>query len=142
LRRPDNPARDRAAAASLEQERSVLSLVQESLRAQPLIRAFSLEQMGATAFRHRNDILSRTALRAGAVLRLHRTITAAEYCFCRCSRYASAPARAEWRNDAGRPGHGAMLLLMLSNALIFCRGVSSVSARRPEWNGFDPARLK
>ena len=74
---------DRATAVSQEQQRGVLSLVQESLLAQPLIRAFSLEQMGASAFRHRNDVLARAALRAGVFSAFAERFTSAGGCFCR-----------------------------------------------------------
>ena len=43
----------------------LLSLVRESLAAQAVIRVFSLEQTGVAGFRKRNDIVSRSSLKAG-----------------------------------------------------------------------------
>jgi ATP-binding cassette subfamily B protein len=55
----------RASEASLEHERRVLGALKENLASQAIIRAFSLEQMGVTGFRKRNDLLSRSMMRAG-----------------------------------------------------------------------------
>lgn len=46
-------------------ERGLLGAVRESLSAQPVIRAFSLEPMGISGFRRRNDLLSRSTFREG-----------------------------------------------------------------------------
>lgn len=48
-----------------EEEARVLGTLRENLTAQAVIRAFSLEQMGLTAFRKRNELLSRSTMRAG-----------------------------------------------------------------------------
>jgi len=48
-----------------DEESKALGVVEESLVAQPLIRAFSLEQMGAVAFRKRIETLARLTMRAG-----------------------------------------------------------------------------
>jgi ATP-binding cassette, subfamily B, bacterial len=55
----------RASNASSEEERRVLGALKENLASQAIIRAFSLEQMGLTGLRKRNDLLSRSMMRAG-----------------------------------------------------------------------------
>ena len=50
---------------SRENETRVLSVVEESLSAQAVIRAFAIEHLGAAAFRSRNDALTRSTMRAG-----------------------------------------------------------------------------
>ena len=56
-------ARNRAGVA--EEEKHLLSLVKESIEAQPFVRAFSLEQLRGVSFRKRNNVLTRNAARAG-----------------------------------------------------------------------------
>ena len=55
----------RANEALREEERRVLGALKENLASQAVIRAFSLEQMGVTGLRKRNDLLSRSMMRAG-----------------------------------------------------------------------------
>jgi ATP-binding cassette subfamily B protein len=55
----------RAAEERTSHEKGVLGVVRENLTAQAVIRAFSLEQMGMRGFRRRNDLLSRSMMRAG-----------------------------------------------------------------------------
>jgi ATP-binding cassette, subfamily B, bacterial len=58
----------RARHATLESRRyetGVLNVVEESLSAQALIRAFAIEHLGAAAFRTRNEALTRSAMKAG-----------------------------------------------------------------------------
>jgi ATP-binding cassette subfamily B protein len=50
---------------SRKHETHVLGLVEESLVAQALIRAFAIESLGAAAFRTRNEALARSAAKAG-----------------------------------------------------------------------------
>jgi len=45
----------------------VLGALKENLAAQAVIRAFSLEQAGIAGFRKRNDLLSRSMMRAGLI---------------------------------------------------------------------------
>ena len=115
--------RRRAAAAvavTEEQEQGVLSLVQESLLAQPLIRAFSLEQSGAAAFRHRNDILSRSALRVGMLSALLERFTGAGVLFLQVFALClSGWLALEKQMTPGTLVSLQMLLVMLSNALVF-----------------------
>lgn len=54
-----------AAHESRAHESSVLSVVEESLSAQAVIRAFAIEHLGAAAFRSRNEALTRSSMRAG-----------------------------------------------------------------------------
>ncbi|HEY3826513.1 MAG TPA: ATP-binding cassette domain-containing protein [Bryobacteraceae bacterium] len=56
---------NRASAACKEEEKRVLGALRENLSAQAIIRAFSLEQMGLAGLRNRNDVLSRSMMRAG-----------------------------------------------------------------------------
>ncbi len=55
----------RASEARDEEDRRVFGAFEENLSAQAVIRAFSLEQTGLTAFRRRNDMWLRTTVRAG-----------------------------------------------------------------------------
>jgi ATP-binding cassette subfamily B protein len=55
----------RAAEEREKHESGLIGAVRESLTSQTVIRAFSLEQMGLTGFRRRNDLLSRSTMRAG-----------------------------------------------------------------------------
>lgn len=55
----------KASEARKEEESRVLGALKENLSAQAVIRAFSLEQMGLTGFRKRNDLLSRSMMRVG-----------------------------------------------------------------------------
>lgn len=50
---------------SRDHETRVLSVVEESLSAQAVIRAFAIEHLGAAAFRSRNDALTRSTMKAG-----------------------------------------------------------------------------
>lgn len=54
-----------AAHESRRYETSVLNVVEESLSAQALIRAFAIEHLGAAAFRSRNEALTRSTMNAG-----------------------------------------------------------------------------
>jgi len=54
-----------AAQESRNQETGVLGVVAESLSAQAVIRAFAIEHLGGSAFRTRNEALTRSAMRAG-----------------------------------------------------------------------------
>jgi ATP-binding cassette subfamily B protein len=130
---------DRAAAASEEQQRGVLSLVKESLLAQQLIRAFSLEQMGAAAFRHRNDVLARAALRAGLSSAFAERFTSAGVLFVQIFVLClSGWLAVNGRMTAGVLVTGQMLLLMLSNALIFI--VEYLPSLRAGWDGIASIR--
>ena len=55
----------RASEACRDHEKHMLGALRENLSAQAIIRAFSLEKMGLTVFRKRNDVLSRSMMRAG-----------------------------------------------------------------------------
>lgn len=59
------PAVSRATHESRRHETGVLNVVEESLSAQALIRAFAIEHLGAAAFLTRNEALTRTAMKAG-----------------------------------------------------------------------------
>ncbi len=59
------PKTSNADHESRERETHVLSVVQESLAAQAVIRAFAIEHLGAAAFRSRNDALARSTMTAG-----------------------------------------------------------------------------
>ena len=54
-----------AGEACREDEKRVLGALKENLLAQAVIRAFSLEQMELAGFRKRNELLSRSTMRAG-----------------------------------------------------------------------------
>jgi ATP-binding cassette subfamily B protein len=59
------PRSIRARHKSRKYEASVLNVVEESLSAQAVIRAFAIEHLGTAAFRARNDVLPRSAMNAG-----------------------------------------------------------------------------
>ena len=59
------PKTERAVRESRERETGVLSIVEESLSAQAVIRAFAIEHLGAAAFRARNDALTRSTMKIG-----------------------------------------------------------------------------
>jgi ATP-binding cassette subfamily B protein len=60
-----SPKSTRASHETRQHETGVLSVVEESLSAQAVIRAFAVEHLGAAAFRIRNEALTRSAMRAG-----------------------------------------------------------------------------
>ncbi len=60
-----SPKSAHAAYESHSRETGVLDVVEESLSAQAVIRAFAIEHLGAAAFHNRNEALSRSAMRAG-----------------------------------------------------------------------------
>ena len=59
-----SPRSTRALHDFRRDEKKVLSVVEESLSAQAVIRAFAIEHLGAAAFRTRNDALARSEMRA------------------------------------------------------------------------------
>ena len=59
------PRSIRASHESRQHETGVLKVVEESLSAQALIRAFAIEHLGTAAFRSRNEALTRSAMKAG-----------------------------------------------------------------------------
>ncbi len=59
------PKSSRAKHESLQHETGVLNVVEESLAAQAIVRAFGIEHLGSNAFRSRNDVLTRSAMKAG-----------------------------------------------------------------------------
>ncbi len=60
-----SPRSTRASHETHKHETGVLSVVEESLSAQAVIRAFAVEHLGAAAFRARNEALTRSAMKAG-----------------------------------------------------------------------------
>lgn len=65
----------RAAQACTEDEQTILGTLRETLGAQPIVRAFSLEQLGITGFRKGNERLSRSTMRAGLLAALMERFT-------------------------------------------------------------------
>jgi ATP-binding cassette subfamily B protein len=60
-----SPHSARASHETRKHETGVLSVVEESLSAQAVIRAFAVEHLGAAAFRTRNEALTKSAMKAG-----------------------------------------------------------------------------
>lgn len=60
-----SPRSMRASHETRKHESGVLSVVEESLSAQAVIRAFAVEHLGAATFRTRNEALTRSAMKAG-----------------------------------------------------------------------------
>jgi ATP-binding cassette subfamily B protein len=110
----------RATEASDEQQRTVLSLVHESLAAQLLIRAFSLEQMGAASFRHRNQLLSKSTLRAGLFAAYSERLTGGGILILHVATLSfSGWLALQGQLSAGSMVTLQMLLVMVSHAMLF-----------------------
>ena len=91
--------------------------------AQPLIRAFSLEQMGASAFRHRNEVLGRANVRVGLYSAYAERFTGSGILFLQVFALClSGWLVLEGQMSAGRLVSLQMLLLMVSNAVVFVAG--------------------
>jgi len=71
------PRSVRAGNESRNCETGVLSVLEESLSAHALIRAFAIEHLGAAAFRTRNEALARSAMKAGLFSAFAERFTAA-----------------------------------------------------------------
>lgn len=65
----------RATEACREDEQSILGTLRETLGAQPIVRAFSLEQIGIAGFQKGNERLSRSTMRAGLLSALMERFT-------------------------------------------------------------------
>jgi ATP-binding cassette subfamily B protein len=118
-----------------EDERRVLGVLKENLSSQAIVRAFSLEQMGLAAFRKRNDVLSRSMMRAGLLTAFMDRFTGTGI----LAIHTFLLALSAWLtfNREMTPGTLIALQMMavtLSNSLLFIvEYVPSISAARDAW---------
>jgi ATP-binding cassette subfamily B protein len=126
----------KAGDACREDEKRVLGALRENLSAQAIIRAFSLEQMGLTGFRKRNDRLSRSMLRAGLLSAFMERFTGAGILFIQTFLLAlSAWLAFEKQMTVGTLVALQMLAVTLSNSLLFIiEYLPSVSMARTAWS--------
>ena len=127
------------ATAAEEQRRDeevrVLGIVGESLSAQPVIRAFALEQMGQTTFRKRNDDLSRAVRRAGWLTAFMDRFTNTGTLFLQLAIFSLSA----WLVTAGVTTPGRMVGLvmlgfLLGNALLYVTEyIPALGSARAAW---------
>jgi ATP-binding cassette subfamily B protein len=110
----------KASEACRENENRVLSALRENLTAQAIIRAFSLEQIGLNGFRKRNELLSRSMMRAGLLSAFMERFTGAGILGIQTALLALSAALAfEKQMTIGTLVAVQMLAVTLSNALLF-----------------------
>ena len=110
----------RANSEVREQEEQVLGTLRENLSAQTIIRAFSLERAGLALFRRRNELLSRSMMRAGFLASFMERFTEGGLLFVQ----AGLLGLCAWLTFQHRMTLGAMaalqmLAITLSNSLFF-----------------------
>lgn len=125
----------KASEALREDEKNVLGVLRENLSSQAIVRAFSLEQMGLTAFRKRNDILSRSMMRAGLLSAFMDRFTGTGILAIHTFLLAlSAWLTFEKEMTPGTLIALQMLAVTLSNSLLFIvEYVPSISEARDAW---------
>jgi ATP-binding cassette, subfamily B, bacterial len=131
----------RASEACREDERHVLGVLRENLSAQAVIRAFSLEQMGLTSFRKRNDLLSRSTMRAGFLSAFMERFTGAGILGIQTLLLIlSAVLAFERQMTLGTLAALQMLAVMLSHSLlVVIEYLPSVSAATAGWRRIEDA---
>ncbi len=109
-----------ASDARLEDEKHVVGAFRENLAAQAIIRAFSLEQMGIAGFRKRNELFSKSMMRAGLWTAFQERFTGAGILGIQASLLAlSAWLAFEKQLSLGALVALQMLAVILSNSLLF-----------------------
>lgn len=110
----------RASEACREDEMRLLGALKENLSAQAIVRAFSLEQMGISGFRKRNDRLSRSTMRAGLLSAFMERFTGAGILGLQAFLLAlSAWLAFNKQMTLGTLAALQMLAVVLSNSLLF-----------------------
>ena len=125
----------RASEASREQEKRVLGALRENLASQAIIRAFSLEQMGAAGFRKRNDLLSRSTMRAGLLSAFTERFTGAGILGIRTFLLLlSAWLAFDGQMSVGTLAALQLLAVTLSNSLLFViEYLPSIATAKAAW---------
>ncbi len=108
------PLRNSAGSESQHHEAGVMSVVQENLSAQAVIRAFAIEHLGAAAFRARNEALSRSMMRAGLWGAFMERFTGAGVLF----EQVFALGLSAWLVFAGAMSVGTMAALQMLAAVV------------------------
>jgi ATP-binding cassette subfamily B protein len=110
---------NRAAHASRDDEARMLGSVRENLLAQRLIRAFSLEKIGITGFRRRNEVLSKSMTRARLTAAFMERFTDAGILAVQVLLFGlSAWLTSQKQMSLGSFVAVQMLAIMLSNSLL------------------------
>jgi ATP-binding cassette subfamily B protein len=125
----------RATEARREDEKRVLFALRENLSAQAIIRAFSLEKMGLTGLKKRNEVLSRSIMRAGLLSAFMERFTGAGILCIQTFLLALSSLLAfDKQMTVGTLVAVQMLAVILSNALMYVvEYVPSVSAAKSAW---------
>jgi ATP-binding cassette, subfamily B, bacterial len=125
----------RASEASREEERRVFGALRENLASQAIIRAFSLEQMGLTGLKKRNDLLSRSMMRAGLLSAFTERFTGAGILGIQAFLLVlSAWLAFNKQMTMGTFAALQLLAVTLSNSLLFViEYVPSLAAARVAW---------
>jgi ATP-binding cassette subfamily B protein len=131
----------RASEACREDEKGVLGAFRENLLAQAIIRAFSLEQMGLSGFRKRNDVLSRSTMRAGLLSAFMERFTGAGILSIQTFLLVlSAWLAFEKQMTAGTLVALQMLAVTLSTSLLFIiEYLPSISIASAAWRRIQEA---
>jgi ATP-binding cassette, subfamily B, bacterial len=127
----------RANEASQEEERRVLGALRENLASQAVIRAFSLEQMGLTGLKRRNDLLSRSMMRAGLLSAFKERFTGAGILGIQTFLLVlSAWLAFNKQMTVGTLAAMQLLAVTLSSSLLFViEYVPSIAAAQAAWRG-------
>ncbi len=135
------PRVTRASEACKEDERRVLGALKENLSAQAVIRAFSLEQMGLTGFRKRNDVLSQSTMRAGFLSAFMARFTGAGILGLQTFLLVlSAWLAVNGRMSIGTLAAQQMLAVMVGNSLLFIiEYLPCVASAKGAWRRIDGA---
>jgi ATP-binding cassette subfamily B protein len=125
----------RAGEVCREDQKRVVGALRENLASQAVIRAFSLEKMGLTGLKKRNDVLSRSMMRAALLSAFMERFTGAGILCIRTFLLAlSAWLAFEKQMTAGTLVALQMLAVTLSNSLMFIvEYVPSISSARSAW---------
>jgi ATP-binding cassette subfamily B protein len=129
----------RASEACREEERGVVGALKENLASQAIIRAFSLEQMGLTGFRRRNDLLSRSIMRAGLLSAFKERFSGAGILGIRTFLLAlSAWLAFNKQMTIGTLAALQLLAVTLSSSLLFLvEYAPSIGAAKAAWRRLD-----
>jgi ATP-binding cassette subfamily B protein len=109
-----------ASDARLEDERRVVGALRENLAAQAVIRAFSLEQLGIAGFKNRNELFSKSMMRAGLRAAFQERFTGAGILAIQTSLLAlSIWLTFDRQMSIGNLAALQMMGVVLSNSLLF-----------------------
>ncbi len=125
----------RAGEACREDEKRVFHALRENLSAQAIIRAFSLEKMGLAGLKKRNEVLSRSMMRAGLLSAFMERFTGAGIlCIQTFLLALTAWLAFDKQMTVGTLVALQMLAVILSNALMFVvEYVPAISSAKTAW---------